>query len=309
MMKEKRYEHWQTLVWNDYQTALTFSVFRPPGITLKAQTLQDTIKPECKRQILLYNESSTYGARGSYYTQHGWSRSEGGLGQSSEDERNQRDKEQFEDDVNSLIDNKIQPLVLESIKAQGYQDKHISRSADGMLHSPFFGDVQKKMQGIMEEKKYGHWQRLVWNRYHSALTFSAFREGITLNAQTLQDTIKPECLRLISETNEAPLGVRAYYYKQHGWSGGGFNSVAYQPSSSLLEHHATATVPTSHAALSNMHFEAMAVMQIMTTAFIAGLALGWCLRRRCDHRNQASSGAPELPKYGATAEGHCMEEC
>ncbi|CAD7932346.1 unnamed protein product [Amoebophrya sp. A25] len=82
---------------------------------------------------------------------------------------------------------------------------------------------------------------------------------------------------------------------------------------SALEMYATTeTVSTwSPSALSTTHFETMAVVQICTAGLIAGLALGWCLRRhhRHNHRQHANR-APALPKYGATADDCGMlEEC
>ncbi|CAD7943237.1 unnamed protein product [Amoebophrya sp. A25] len=78
--------------------------------------------------------------------------------------------------------------------------------------------------------------------------------------------------------------------------------------SSTLQTHAATTISTSRPALSTMRFDAMAVMQITAIVFIAALALRWCLRRRCDHRHEASNRGTALPKYGATA-NDCMEEC
>ncbi|CAD7945675.1 unnamed protein product [Amoebophrya sp. A25] len=80
--------------------------------------------------------------------------------------------------------------------------------------------------------------------------------------------------------------------------------------SSTLQTSAATTGSTSRAALSTMHFEAVAVMQISTIAFVAGLALVWCVRRRRrDHRRLSANDAPILPKYGSTADDCGEEEC
>ncbi|CAD7959565.1 unnamed protein product [Amoebophrya sp. A25] len=88
------------------------------------------------------------------------------------------------------------------------------------------------------------------------------------------------------------------------------NKAGAAPSSSLQTYAATTPVSTSRAALSTMHFEAMTVMQISTIAFVAGLALVWCVRRRHrDHRRLSANDAPTLPKYGSTVDDCTKEEC
>ncbi|CAD7960955.1 unnamed protein product [Amoebophrya sp. A25] len=80
-----------------------------------------------------------------------------------------------------------------------------------------------------------------------------------------------------------------------------YNTIQYK-----LGDHNIAGVSAKHerpmTALSTAHYDAMAVMQFATFAFIAGLASGWCLHRCRHHRGRRDDTTPSLPKYGSTEE-------
>ncbi|CAD7947102.1 unnamed protein product [Amoebophrya sp. A25] len=78
---------------------------------------------------------------------------------------------------------------------------------------------------------------------------------------------------------------------------------------SFAETSMTATTSVSRVALSTMHFDTMAVAQICTVAFIAGLAFGWCRRRSRRESRVLLTHTTGFSKYDSTAQHYDLERC